>query len=266
MLKINNGKRLRFKVATVIVCLALIVIVGIPGHASDSFKLSVADKQGIVGEQIYVTIKAHNAYNLEGGEFILHYDARLIKPVAYSSGKFLSEGSNSMHMANLDYKPGQAKFMWITAHADSPAEGDLFTMKILLLKEGDVRLSFSEILISPDEVKIGAIEESSIKVVESGEGSGSGTSPAGDSNNGGDTSNPKAVDSQTTSTNNYSFTESSNEHVSSDIEYAASIIQGDHFFVIALNVVLVTVIAAVLIIKRKNNLINRQNSNEAKSS
>ncbi len=114
----------------------------------------LAEEKEVVGEdRVEVAIKAENAAGVEGGQFVLHFDPALLKPVSIEEGKLVKEASDSLSMANLEYAEGQLMFMWITAHADTADSGELCIITFDLLEEGDTALEIKDIVISPDDIE-----------------------------------------------------------------------------------------------------------------
>lgn len=170
------------KVALVLVVVLFPAVIVIPGGiaASDNLTLSVSGETGGIGDRVDVTVTVENALNSEGGQFVLNFDPELARPVSYEAGALITDASNYLEMANLDYAPGQMMFVWVTPEADTADSGTLYTITFELLKEGESLLEINEIVLSPDGVAVTA-EPGAVTV------SGSGREPEADPGNDADT-------------------------------------------------------------------------------
>ncbi len=120
-------------------------------QAAEGLRLVASEEEGAGGEIISVIIRAENAVGSEGGQFILNFDPALVRPVAVESGELVKSAASGLYMANLEYAEDQLMFMWITAAADTAEDGDICIISFELFSEGETRLTFEEIIISPGE-------------------------------------------------------------------------------------------------------------------
>lgn len=124
--------------------------------AAEGLKLSVSGGKGDIGDRVTITIKAENAAGSEGGQFLLTFDPNLIKPVSVEAGDLIAGAGSVMHMANLEYGPGQVMYMWVTVYADTADTGVVCKIAFDLLKNGEALIKLSEIVIAPDTIAAAA--------------------------------------------------------------------------------------------------------------
>ena len=122
-------------------------------QAAGGIKLVAGEEEGTAGEQVSVSIRAENAAGSDGGQFILNFDPALVRPVSVEPGPLVTEADSGLHMVNLEYEVGQLKFMWVTAAADTAEVGDICSIQFELLSEGETRLEFEGLIISPDSME-----------------------------------------------------------------------------------------------------------------
>lgn len=122
--------------------------------AAEALVLSVNEEIGEAGGEVTVAIDAVNAANTEGGQFLISFDPELVSPVSIEAGSLITDSSNSLDMANLEFETGQLMFIWVTPAADTADSGTLCTITFKLLKEGESLLKIDEVVISPDGVEL----------------------------------------------------------------------------------------------------------------
>jgi len=122
--------------------------------AAEGLKLSASSGKGDIGDQVIITIKAENAAGSEGGQLLLTFDLDLIKPVSVEAGGLIAEADSVMHMANLEYGPGQLMYMWVTVYADTADTGVVCKIVFDLLKNGEALIKLSEIVVAPDTLAV----------------------------------------------------------------------------------------------------------------
>jgi hypothetical protein len=135
-------------IMTIIAALMLVFLI-FPGSvaAAEGFKVSAAKTEGSAGGQVTVIVTAEKAKGTEGGQFTLTFDPQLMKPVSIAIGDLVQSAENSLHMANLDYKPGKLMFMWVTANGDTKDSGNLCRITFDLIKEGTSAIGFEDLII-----------------------------------------------------------------------------------------------------------------------
>jgi len=122
-------------------------------QAAEGLKLVASENEGTGGELVSVIIRAENAAGSEGGQFILNFDPALIRPVSVEPGSLVTEAASGLHMVNLEYEAGQLMFMWVTVYADTADEGEICSIEFELLSEGETRLEFEDLIISPEDME-----------------------------------------------------------------------------------------------------------------
>lgn len=130
--------------------LFLVIVIAQNVEGAEDLKLSASAVNGNAGEQVKVGIMVENAKGTEGGQFVLTFDPALVRPVSLEAGKLVVDVPSSLHMANLEYAPGQLMYMWITATADTADAGTVGTITFELLKAGETRLEFKDVVIAPE--------------------------------------------------------------------------------------------------------------------
>jgi len=164
------------------ILLLVIVVIAVLGLSqsavfAEGVKLSAVTARGDVGGRVTVTINAENAAGSEGGQFLLTFDPGLVRPVSAEAGELVENASSSLHMANLEYGPGQLIVLWVTPYADTANSGVIGKITFELLKAGETALNFSEIVIAPDGIEAAAAVSGKITASRSA----TTTQPAGDS-------------------------------------------------------------------------------------
>lgn len=136
-------------------------------QAAEGIILRASEELDASGQIVTIAIQAENLGGTEGGQFILNYDPVLVRPVDIEVGELVESAASGLHMANLDYAEGQLMFIWITAAADTAEAGDICFIQFELLNEGKTRLTFEDIIISPDEMIIASPVAGKITVDDS---------------------------------------------------------------------------------------------------
>jgi len=136
-------------------------------QAAEGIVLRASEELNASRQVVTVAIQAENLGGTEGGQFILNYDPALVRPVGIEVGELVKSAASGLHMANLDYAEGQLMFIWITAAADTAEAGDICFIQFELLSEGKTRLTFEDIIISPDEMIIASPVAGKITVDDS---------------------------------------------------------------------------------------------------
>ena len=135
----------------ILIAIIIMISASTPVSGTEGFKLSVVvEKGGTVGEKATVKVLADHAAGIEGGQFILNFDPTLVRPLIIETGELVSEAEGKLHMANVDYGPGQLIYMWVTPYADIADSGLICTITFELLKEGNAILEFSDVVLAPE--------------------------------------------------------------------------------------------------------------------
>jgi len=137
--------------------------------AADGLKLSVERQTGNAGGKAIVKITADNATGSEGGQFLLSFDPDFIRPVLAEAGELVTEAESSMNMVNLDYAPGQLKFMWVTVYADTADSGIVCMITFELLKKGEAPLRITDVVVAPAGFEIAQAVSGGITIGDAGE-------------------------------------------------------------------------------------------------
>ncbi len=132
--------------------------------ATGAMVLSATEEAGGFGDEVTVSINAENAAGTEGGQFILTFDPELVSPLSIEPGALITEIDNNMHMANLEYAPGQIMFMWVTVTADTADSGPLCMVTFELLAEGTTNLDFEDVIIVPEEIGLASAGPGEIRI------------------------------------------------------------------------------------------------------
>jgi len=115
--------------------------------AAESLKISAATVDGVAGNRITLNVTAEKVAGSEGGQFILTFDQSLVKPVLIEPGDLVLSAESNLHMANLDYAPGELIFMWVTANADTNDSGVICRVTFDLLKAGTTKIGFKNLIV-----------------------------------------------------------------------------------------------------------------------
>ncbi len=134
-----------------IIVLAMLFILAalVPGSvaAAGEKVLSATKVEGAVGSKVVLTVKGENLKGTEGGQFTLTFDQSLVKPITIEPGDLVLSSEGNLHMANLEYAPGELIFMWVTASADTNESGAVCLITFELLKEGTTTIGFEDLII-----------------------------------------------------------------------------------------------------------------------
>ncbi len=148
---------------TVIVCVALLLLISQAAFATDGVRLSASSEKGDVGDEVTVTISIENALDTEGGQFDLSFDADVVEPVSAARGGFVPDISGNLFDYNLDLAEGKLRVVWVTAEGATSDSGTVGTITFEILDEDDTTLTFSNIVMSPEDVDVAAPRSGSIE-------------------------------------------------------------------------------------------------------
>jgi hypothetical protein len=139
------------RVTTIIAILAALLFLAVllPGSvAAAGEKLLTATKvEGSAGSKVILTVNAENLKGSEGGQFTLTFDQGLVKPITIEPGDLILSSDGNLHMANLEYAPGELIFMWVTASADTDDSGAICRITFDLLTEGTTAIGFKDLVV-----------------------------------------------------------------------------------------------------------------------
>ncbi len=162
--------------------------------AAEGLKVSAAKVEGGAGSQVILDITAAKLAGSEGGQFTLTFDQRLVRPVSIEPGNLVREAENSLHMANLDYAPGELIFMWVTANADTKGSGVICRVTFDLLKAGTTAIGFKDLIIVAETGDAAGSVAGQIKVSPAASGSETEAGPGQETGSMGD--NPENGDGE----------------------------------------------------------------------
>lgn len=148
---------------TVVMCVSILLLFSLAAYASEGVKLSASNESGAVGSEVIVTISIEDGLETTGGQFDLAFDEEIVEPVSASRGGFLPHPDEDLFMTNLELAPGSLRAIWVTAAGSEMASGTVCTIVFEILKEGETDLTFSNIVVSPDDVDIADSVSGSIK-------------------------------------------------------------------------------------------------------
>lgn len=157
-------KAVGFRLLPLVISFILVLAQGLPALSSSGLTLKVSSPQGEKGAQAKVEITAERATGTEGGQFTLYFDPAIARPVLLEPGSLVTEAANSLHMANLEYAAGALMFMWVTPAADTRASGTVCSIVFDLIGEGVTELTLAEIVIAPQEAKVGTAVSGKLNV------------------------------------------------------------------------------------------------------
>ncbi len=145
--------------------------------AAEGLKLTAAKVEGGAGTQVILDVTAEKATGSEGGQFTLTFDQHLVRPVLYEPGDLVLSAENSLHMANLDYAPGELIYMWVTANAGTEDSGVICRVTFDLLKAGTTTIGFKDLIIVAENADAASSVAGQIKVGPATPGAGTVTDP-----------------------------------------------------------------------------------------
>jgi len=137
------------KTLLIVIMVALLISLVFAGSATaaEALKITAVKVEGGAGSQVIVDVTAEKAAGSEGGQFTLTFDQSLVRPVLIEPGDLVLSAENSLHMANLEYAPGELIFMWVTANADTKDSGVICRVTFDLLKAGTTEVGFKDLII-----------------------------------------------------------------------------------------------------------------------
>jgi hypothetical protein len=163
-------------IATMVAFFISLIFAG-SATAAEGLKITAAKVEGSAGSQVLVNITAERVAGSEGGQFILVFDQSLVKPALIEPGELILTAEGRLHMANLDYAPGELMFMWVTANADTKDSGVICRITFDLLKAGTTVIGFKDLIIVADTGDVASSVAGQIKVNPPTPGEGPVTDP-----------------------------------------------------------------------------------------
>ncbi len=160
----HKVSKLKIKATYLAILMLILIMLPQSATAANGVILEATEVAGGAGDEAIVTINAENAAGTEGGQFILTFDPDLVRPLSVEPGALITAADSNMHMANLEYAPGQLMFMWVTVMADTAESGPLCTITFELLAEGFVNLDFEEVIIVPEEIGLASAGPGEIRI------------------------------------------------------------------------------------------------------
>jgi len=162
---------------TMVMCISLLLLFSQAAFAANGVKLSASDESGAVGDEVTVKVNIENAEGITGIEFSISFDSDLVKPKAIEEkeiegemitiyteeGAFLTDTLSSLTLSNYIEEEGKLKVISTTPYGDTEAEGLFCTIVFEILAEGTTNLTFSDIVVSPDDMEAAAPVSGSIE-------------------------------------------------------------------------------------------------------
>ena len=145
---------------SMVVCLALLLIFSPAAFAQGEVKLSASSVSGSEGDTVSVSISIEEAAGTEGGQFELNFDPDVAVPVDIEKGGFVSNASNDQFNYNLQFDASTLMVIWVTPSADTSNSGTVCTIDFELVDEGTTSLTFSGVVIAPDDIDVAATHTS----------------------------------------------------------------------------------------------------------
>ncbi len=159
-------KKRKTLLITLVMCVSLLLLFSQAAFATDGVKLSASSEKGDIGDEVTVTISIENALETEGGQFDLSFDADIVEPVSATRGGFVPDISGNLFDYNLDLADGELRVVWVTAAGATDDSGTVGYITFEVLDEGETDLTFSNIVISPDDVDVADPAPGSIEFEE----------------------------------------------------------------------------------------------------
>ena len=156
-------KKRKTLLITLVMCVSLLLLFSQSVFATDGVRLSASSEKGDVGDEVTVTISIENGLDTEGGQFDLSFDEDVVEPVSASRGGFVPDISGNMFDYNLDLADGELRVVWVTAEGAAADSGTVGTITFEILDEDETDLTFSNIVISPDDVAVATPRSGSIE-------------------------------------------------------------------------------------------------------
>jgi len=156
-------KKRKIMLVTLVMCMALLLLFSQVAFAADGVKLSASSEKGDVGDEVTVTISIENALDTEGGQFDLSFDEDVVEPVSASRGGFVPDISGNLFDYNLELAEGELRVVWVTAAGATDDSGTVGTITFEILEEGDTNLTFSNVVMSPEDVDVAVPSPGSIE-------------------------------------------------------------------------------------------------------
>lgn len=149
-------KRRKTVMISLVLCLSLLLMFSQAVFAQDSVRLNASSESGSEGEEVSVTISIEDAAGTEGGQFELSFDPDVAVPIDIDEGSFVANAANDQFNYNLEYDDDTLMVIWVTPEGDTADSGTVCTIDFELLEEGDTSLTFSGVVIAPDEMEVAA--------------------------------------------------------------------------------------------------------------
>lgn len=153
-------KKRKSVLISLVFCLAFLLLFSPAAFASDGVQLSASSEAGSEGDTISVTISIDNAAGTEGGQFELNFDPDVAVPVDIAKGSFVDNASNDQFNYNLEFDANTLMVIWVTPNADTANSGTVCTIDFELVGEGNTSLTFSGVVLAPDDIDVAATHTS----------------------------------------------------------------------------------------------------------
>ncbi len=149
-MSLKNNKALM----TLALIVSLLLIFSQVAFAADGVKLSASSESDVVGEEVTVTISIEDAEGIEGGQFDLSFDSDVAEPVSAARGAFVPDISGNSFDYNLELEDGKLRVLWVIAAGAEDDSGVVGTITFELLEDGETDLTFSDVVIAPDDAEV----------------------------------------------------------------------------------------------------------------
>jgi len=141
---------------SLVLCLSLLLMFSQAVFAENSVRLDAGSESGSEGDEVSVTVSISNAAGTEGGQFELNFDPDVAVPVDIAKGSFVDNASNDQFNYNLEFDNDTLMVIWVTPNGDTADSGTVCTIDFELVEEGDTSLTFSGVVIAPDDMEVAA--------------------------------------------------------------------------------------------------------------
>ncbi len=153
-------KKRKSVMISLVFCLAFLLLFSPAAFANDGVQLSASSEAGSEGDTVSVTISIDNAAGTEGGQFELNFDPDVAVPVDIAKGSFVDNASNDQFNYNLEFDANTLMVIWVTPNADTANSGTVCTIDFELVDEGNTSLTFSGVVLAPDDIDVAATHTS----------------------------------------------------------------------------------------------------------
>lgn len=159
-------KKRKSMLISVVLCLSFLLLFSQAALAADSVRLSASSEIGFSGDEVTVTISIEDAEGTEGGQFELNFDPDVAVPVDIAKGSFVGDAANDQFNYNLEFDDDTLMVIWVTPVGDTAASGVVCTIDFELVDEGETALTFSGVVIAPEDAVVAPTHGAGIITVD----------------------------------------------------------------------------------------------------